>query len=184
MDMTQAPKDLDHQGTINTPQQTLSMDTNQDVSNDAHHPRKGRTAALDLSMDTLDHFELISHPYATMKMASIPSGAVQIPRPEPTALSSCNETSIPPRYLLHLSRIPILPTLYVCLTLTHVALGSTIPYLLVSHIIQPMVLWMISLASLLLQLVYLLPSTVLDITGLVRGRPMWVTSFHPGTTQG
>ena len=72
------------------------------------------------------------------------------------------------------SILPVLPILHIALMAVHLALSIVIPYLLVTHLIQPLVLWLIMLATLLLELGYLLAVLVLETIGVIRKRPVSV----------
>ena len=69
-------------------------------------------------------------------------------------------------------RFPILPVLHLVLVCAHLSISTVIPYLLVTNLIQPMVLWLILAVCLVIEVVYLLPGLILDMIGLIRGRPM------------
>ncbi|KAK8853289.1 hypothetical protein IAR55_003993 [Kwoniella newhampshirensis] len=69
-------------------------------------------------------------------------------------------------------RVPILPIIHLLLLMTHLVLSILLPYMLVTNFIQPLVLWIIMAASLILESVYLLPVIVLDLIGLIRRRPV------------
>lgn len=78
--------------------------------------------------------------------------------------------------LIHHIHRPILPIIHLFLVATHLALASIVPYFLVKYLIQPLVLWIIVVVCLLLQVLYLLPGTILEIVALIRGRPGYVIS--------
>ena len=69
-------------------------------------------------------------------------------------------------------RIPLLPLIHLLLISTHLALAACIPYLLVKHMIQPILLWLILAVCLSLQTFYLAPGIILEIIGLSRRRPV------------
>lgn len=69
-------------------------------------------------------------------------------------------------------RIPLLPLIHLLLLSTHLGLAAATPYLLVQHMIQPIVLWLILAVCLVLQALYLVPGIILEIIGLCRGRAM------------
>lgn len=69
-------------------------------------------------------------------------------------------------------RVPLLPVIHLLLISTHLALAAAIPYMLVKHMIQPIVLWLILAVCLVLQAIYLVPGIILEVIGLFRRRPM------------
>ncbi|WWC91806.1 uncharacterized protein L201_006753 [Kwoniella dendrophila CBS 6074] len=74
---------------------------------------------------------------------------------------------------------PIMPIIHLLLLASHLVLSALIPYLLVKHFIQPLVLWIITLVTVILQCIYLLPEIVLELIGLIRCRPVesaWLQS--------
>jgi hypothetical protein len=76
-----------------------------------------------------------------------------------------------PHIHIHLPR-PFLPIIHLILLSTHLGLSMTLPYILLSNLIQPMVLWLITLIPAILETLYLLPGLIMEIIGLIRCRPM------------
>lgn len=77
----------------------------------------------------------------------------------------------------HLRR-PLLPLIHILLLSAHLGISTAIPYLLVKHLIQPMILWLILVVCLVLQAMYLAPGITLEVWGMLRGRPMCVHPSH------
>lgn len=98
--------------------------------------------------------------FSSARMLSLP-----LHGPTP-AVHSDQEVLVP--YL----RRPLLPVIHILLIAAHLAFSTAIPYLLVKHLIQPMILWLILVVCLVLQTLYLAPGIVLEIIGMIRGRPM------------
>lgn len=74
-------------------------------------------------------------------------------------------------FINHLRR-PLLPMIHILLVFAHLSLSAIAPYLLVKYLIQPMVLWLILVVCLVLQTLYLCPGLILEITAMIKGRPM------------
>ncbi|EIW67171.1 hypothetical protein TREMEDRAFT_64411 [Tremella mesenterica DSM 1558] len=69
-------------------------------------------------------------------------------------------------------RFPSLPILHLLLLLCHLLISVWLPYTLVKNLIMPLILWLLWAVSLVLELVYLAPMMILEVWGLVRGRPV------------
>ncbi|WRT70132.1 uncharacterized protein IL334_007126 [Kwoniella shivajii] len=67
---------------------------------------------------------------------------------------------------------PIMPVIHLMLITAHLILNAMIPYLLVQNFIQPLVLWIITVVTALLESVYLLPGIFLEVIGLFRRKPI------------
>ncbi|WVQ66886.1 uncharacterized protein L199_005077 [Kwoniella botswanensis] len=107
-----------------------------------------------------DHFTL-----KTPRMP-VPFTAKSLPIPVP----------IPPHINLP---TPIMPIIHLLLVISHLVLSALLPYLLFKNFIQPLVLWIVTTVTVVLQCVYLLPGIFLELIGILRRRPVdsaWLQS--------
>nr|XP_019044037.1 hypothetical protein I302_07317 [Kwoniella bestiolae CBS 10118]OCF22967.1 hypothetical protein I302_07317 [Kwoniella bestiolae CBS 10118] len=105
-----------------------------------------------------DHF--------TLKTPKVPFTARTLPIPVP----------IPTHINLP---TPIMPVIHLLLVVSHLVLSAILPYLLFKNFIQPLVLWIITTVTVVLQCVYLLPGIFLELIGILRRRPIdsaWLQS--------
>ncbi|WWC94978.1 hypothetical protein V866_001830 [Kwoniella sp. B9012] len=74
---------------------------------------------------------------------------------------------------------PIMPIIHLLLVISHLVLSALLPYLLFKNFIQPLVLWIVTTVTVVLQCVYLLPGIFLELIGILRRRPVdsaWLQS--------
>ncbi|WWC72111.1 uncharacterized protein I206_106071 [Kwoniella pini CBS 10737] len=74
---------------------------------------------------------------------------------------------------------PIMPLIHLSLLVIHLIFSALVPFLLFKNMIQPLVLWIITTVTVVLQCVYLLPGIFLEAIGLLRRRPIvtaWLQS--------
>ncbi|WWC64475.1 uncharacterized protein I303_107085 [Kwoniella dejecticola CBS 10117] len=75
---------------------------------------------------------------------------------------------------------PVMPVIHLLLIVAHLILSALIPFLLFKNFIQPLVLWIITTVTVVLQCVYLLPGIVLEAIGLLRRRPIHTAWLQSG----
>jgi hypothetical protein len=70
-----------------------------------------------------------------------------------------------------------LPAFRITVILAALTLSFIIPWLLVTNLINPLVVWLICFIGALLQVIYHVPVLILEVVGMIRGRPWLVVSL-------